>query len=1096
MTRASKTLPPEMPSATIQRPALEGRLEEALARRLTVLVAGAGFGKTTLLARWAAGKEGAWYTIEREDAALGVFASGILAAFRQRGLDLPPEIVEASGRPGAPGAEERSRAEALANHISDALEERLTEDLALVLDDLQELDAASPAMRLVEGLCRHAPPKLHLVLASRSEVPFPVERLRGRGEVLDLGPSQLAFSVDELRELLSVAVGQALVELAEPLHEATAGWPAAVRLGLEAVRVADPGRAEEVLSGLRSPTGPLFAYLAEEVFAREPEDVREVLRRVAPFDRFSLALCETLDLEGATAILTRLARRGLFLQPRAGPGDWFVLHDLVRQFVRQSWPLEDREQRSLHRRAAGWFEEQGLLAEALRSLAAAAEPGAVARLLAERGEELLARAEVDTVLDLGGRVPVEARPPALEELLGEAYAVRGEPEEAQACFRRAAGGAEDLPPRLAWRIGLLHHERGEHARALEVFGRARLDGTRPGEEAVLLAAMATTHLLMGDVGRCLELCDLAGALVAAIDDDRALAAIHATRMLEASGRDPQAAEEHYRQALAAAQRARDVLLEIRLRTNHASQLDFEGSYVEALKELDAAIGLAELAGYTERLALGLNNRGWSRFHRGRLGEAIDDLERSRALYQSAGSIRAGWPLMHLGIVYRERGDLVLARTALEQALTMAEEMNDVQGLIGARSNLARILATEDPKRATRLIDRAVETGRAWFGVVDALIAGGWVALAQGRMERAAEMAREAREESLARRNRPGLAESLELQAFSSGDSESVETDLKEAISIWREIGNELGGARAELALARLTSFSGSRSMVERAERRLREIGVRTHAAGAAGPLAQLPRRTGLPVEIRTLGGFRVIRNGQAVPHSQWRSKKARDLLKILITRRGRPILREALMETLWPGEDPGPLPKRLSVALATARGVLDPDRSYPTDHFLAGDDASVRIDLTNVSIDVEEFLTEAAAGLALLRRGRAQEAREVLAAAEASYAGDFLEEDLYEDWSTAVREEARATYIVVARSLADSAAEMGDRWAAVNYRLRILERDPYDEDAHLGLVTTLSATGRHGEARRFYRAYVARMEELGVEPAPLSNPRPSDTVTN
>jgi ATP/maltotriose-dependent transcriptional regulator MalT len=879
--------------------------------------------------------------------------------------------------------------------------------------------------------------------------------------------------------------------LAEPLHEVTAGWPAAVRLGLEAVRGADPGRAGEVLSGLRSPAGPLFAYLAEEVFAREPEEVREVLRNVAPFDRFSLALCEALGLENATSVLTRLARRGLFLQPRSGPGDWFVLHDLVRQFVRQSWPLEDRAQRGLYRRAARWFEDQGLLAEALRSLAAAADGAELARLLAARGEELLSRGEVDTVLELGGRVAIETRPAALEELLGEAHTVRGEPEEAQACFQRAAGGAEDLPPRLAWRIGLLHHERGEHERALEVFARGRLDGSRPDEVAVLLAAMATTHLLTGDVERCLDLCDRAAILAGETDDDRALAAIHATRMLEASGRDPQAAEEHYRQALAAAQRAGDILLEIRLRTNHASQLDFEGSYLEALAELDAAIGMAELAGYTERLALGLNNRGWTRFHRGRLGEAIDDLERSKALYQSAGSIRAGWPLMHLGIVYRERGDLVLARTALEESLAMAEEMNDVQGLIGTRSNMARLLAVEDPERATRLADLAIETGRTWLGLVDALIASGWVALAQGQAERAATMARQAREESLARRNRPGLAESLELQALASGDASAMETDLKEAVSIWREIGNELGEARAELALARLSSSPGARSMAERAERRLREIGVRTYAAGgAAGTLSMLPRSTGLPVEIRTLGGFSVIRNGEAVTISEWRSKKARDLLKILITRRGRPLLREALMEALWPDEDPGPLPKRLSVAMATARGVLDPERKFPTDHFLAGDDASVRIDLSNVSIDVEEFLTEAAAGMALLRRGRTQEAREVLAAAEASYAGDFLEEDLYEDWSTALREEARATYIVVARSLADAAAEMGDPWAAVNYRLRVLERDPYDEDAHLGLVSTLSAAGRHGEARRFYRAYVARMEELGVEPAPLPAPAP------
>jgi DNA-binding SARP family transcriptional activator/Tfp pilus assembly protein PilF len=1061
------------------------------------VVAGAGFGKSTAIAAWSHRVGCAWYTLDREDAALAIFARGLIVALRHRVAELPLDILEASGGPGAPGAEDRSRAEALATHLSDALQERLKDDLVLVLDDLHEIDPASPAIRLVEGLCRHAPPRLHLVVASRYEIPFPIARLRSRGEVLDIGSEHLALSANEIGDLCRTIGGRCSGGLIERIHELTSGWPAAVRLALEALRLAEPARADGVLAELRRPGGPLFAFLAEEVFAREEPEVRELLRLVTPFDQFSGELCEALGIEGAPTLLAALSRRGLFVQPQGGAGGWFVLHDLMRRFVIESSPLDPRELHAIHRSAAFWFEEHGLLGEALRSLAAASEPEAIARLLVGRGDELLARGEVDNLLALGERVGVAERPPELEELLGEGYTVRGEPELAQACFRRAAGGAEDLPPRLAWRIGLMYHERGEHAQALEVYARGRNDGSRPGDEAVLLAATATTHLLIGDVERCHELCDHALASAEASGEDRAIAAAHATLMLASSGRDPQLAEEHYRQALAAARSAGDILLEVRLRTNHASQLDVDGAYRDALEELDLALRLAELAGYTERLALALNNRGWTRFHVGRLEEAIGDLQRSKALYQRAGSIRAAWPLMNLGTVYRERGDLALARTALEEALPLAESSRDVQGRVGAQANLARLVANEEPDRAAELAASAIEAGRAWGALVDAQVAAGWVALQRGDPERAVALAREARREAMAFRNRPGLAESLELEALAVDDPARAITHLKEAISIWREIGNPLGETRSELALAQVSSGPGTRAAAERAERRLREMGVRLHAAaGAAGLLAAIPRANPLSVQIRTLGGFRVLRKGEPVAKSEWHSKKARDLVKILVTRRGRPVPREALMETLWPEEDPEPLAKRLSVALSTARTVLDPERRFPNDSYIAGDDDAVWIDLAHVSVDVEEFLTEATAGLALARRGRSQEAREVLAAAESSYAGDFLEEDLYEEWAIALREEARATYISVTRALALAASAAGEEWGAVSYRLRILERDPYDEDAHLGLVAAHSRVGRHGEARRLYRTYVAWMEDLGIEPAPFPPLDPSHRISS
>ncbi|MEV0197192.1 BTAD domain-containing putative transcriptional regulator [Nonomuraea sp. NPDC050691] len=170
-------------------------------------------------------------------------------------------------------------------------------------------------------------------------------------------------------------------------------------------------------------------------------------------------------------------------------------------------------------------------------------------------------------------------------------------------------------------------------------------------------------------------------------------------------------------------------------------------------------------------------------------------------------------------------------------------------------------------------------------------------------------------------------------------------------------------------------------------------------------------------------------------------RKARDLLTWLACQRGRPVAREAAMEILWPGEDPASCSNRLSVALSTVRSVLDPHRKFGP-----GD----------------------------------------LVAAEARYTGDVCEDSPYAEWLEPLREEARAVHQALLRELASRAEEADDPDRAVRYLLRLLERDAYDEAAHLDLVRTLTGARRHGEARRRYRLYAEAMRELDVEPAPLS----------
>ncbi|MEU8085648.1 winged helix-turn-helix domain-containing protein [Micromonospora sp. NPDC049101] len=151
----------------------------------------------------------------------------------------------------------------------------------------------------------------------------------------------------------------------------------------------------------------------------------------------------------------------------------------------------------------------------------------------------------------------------------------------------------------------------------------------------------------------------------------------------------------------------------------------------------------------------------------------------------------------------------------------------------------------------------------------------------------------------------------------------------------------------------------------------------------------------------------------------WQSRKARDLLRILAARRGRAVPREQLGEMLWPAQDPDRVSHRLSVALSTLRGVLDPERRTSTDHFIIAAHPSLALDVEHVELDVEEFLAEAAHGLRL--------------------------------------------------------AEVADRHLG-----RALELEPHDEGVHGEFVRTLTAAGRHGEAAQAYRRYVQAMSAIGV----------------
>jgi ATP/maltotriose-dependent transcriptional regulator MalT/DNA-binding SARP family transcriptional activator len=1035
-------------ASILRRPRLESRLDEALARRLTLLVADAGFGKSTLLTAWAGRHDVAWHTFAPEERSLAAAAAAVAGALER-------ELSFQSGE------DDPARVGAVASELCRDVGERLDRDLALVLDDVHELGARTAGAQLVEALVRQAPPRFHLVLSSRTEPSFGTQRLRGQGQVVELTAADLAFDVDEVDALLALTLEEE-TQLAAAVHELTGGWPAAVRLTVEALRTAKARDRPAAIERLRRSDGPLFAYLAEEVFGRGGRGLRELVATVAPLDRFTVDLCEALGIPRAADTVAALERRGLLVRRE---DEAFVLHGLVREFALSSLQPDAGHRGEVLRRAAGWLEERGRVAEALSAAVAAGEATHVRRLLERHGDELMGGGAVEAVREAAEALPPPTRGAVVEQILGEAYVHHGRWDDAAAALARAAGKDDLLRAKLAGLLGLAEWERGRPDAALAAFQRGRLDGSKIRDEALLLAWMARPFWNLGRLDEARSLVDRALAAATAAGDPAALAAAHGAAVQTSLGGDPQLIDDHLRLAIEAAEAAGDTMTAVRMRLNRTHRLGPR----EALPEIETALRLAELAGAGPNLAYAFHRRGEAKYYVGRLDDAALDFEQARTLNEQLGSSRSSWDLMYLGDIARERGDLARARTAYEQGLRVAKAGRDAQGMRGSQAGLALVLAHEQPDRARELAAEAVAVGRSvGHDVAAALNAAGWIALLTGETHAAAEYAREAREEATAQDFAPHVAEAVELAAMAAPDPAALE----EAAAIWRSIGNDLAVARLDLAVGRRT---GDRAAAARATRRLRAAGVRDSAAAAAGLLACLPRETPVPVAIRTLGGFAVLRDGVPVALSEWRSRKARDLLKILIGRRGRPVPRDVLLETLWPGEDPVRVGRRLSVALSILRSVLDPGKQFEPDRLVVSERSALSLRRHSLVVDVDDFLDEARAGLA----GDPDR----LLAAEEAYTGDFLEEDVYEDWSVGLREEARIAYIDVARVLARDAAADGRADDAVRYLLRLLERDPFDEQAHLELVRVLEAAGRHGEARRSYRAYEVRMAEIDVEPA-------------
>jgi LuxR family maltose regulon positive regulatory protein len=385
----------------IVRSRLLRSLDGCRSAALTLVDAPVGYGKTMLLRSWCGeqARPVAWIALDEADAdpvRLWTYVASSVDRVAEGVGRLALKRLAVPGTPVEPAVDQ------LLNglHLH-------AQPLAIVLDDLHLLGSEA-AYRSVEHAVERLPENVRMLAATRSDPPIHLARLRARSALAEIRARELAFTVEEARELL---VGREGIELAdedlERLVERTEGWPAGLYLAALWLRdLADPREGVRVFAGSHRQVAD---YLAGEVLESLAPDAKDFLIRTSVLGRFTPELCDAvLNRRDSAAVLAELKRSNVFIVALDGRGEWYRYHhlfgDLLRLELAHTRVVEPTE---LHRRAAEWYRGRGLVEDAIEHAAAAGDDRVVAEVLVEHQVAIFQTGRVQLFLSWIRRLPAE-----------------------------------------------------------------------------------------------------------------------------------------------------------------------------------------------------------------------------------------------------------------------------------------------------------------------------------------------------------------------------------------------------------------------------------------------------------------------------------------------------------------------------------------------------------------------------------------------------------------------------------------------------------------------------------------------------------------
>jgi LuxR family transcriptional regulator, maltose regulon positive regulatory protein len=1097
---------PPLPSSYLPRRRLDRRWADCATRRLVLVTAGAGFGKTSFLAEKARGdgRLCIWCSLEEGDADPAAFFARLSVAA------MPPTSVPRRAAAADSSAGDRLLAEILAPAISGR------QRILFVLDDAQVLAGAEEILRFIERWTRLLPEGSSVVVSSREPLGIRTAKLRSQGMVASLGARDLQLDEGEVQALFRLRFPGSELDsrLSRRIVTQTEGWAAGIAILFQAAGGVSSWAIERALEQLARAGSGWFAYFAEEVVSRETPECQQFLLRSSVLPRLDPDVCDAvLGLRHSRSLLEQLAARNLFTFPLGSDPVAYRYHHLFREFLREQLKrrVDPEEVKLLRRRAAEGLAKSGQWAEAAAAYAEVGDPSSTLDVIERYGEQLLAAGQYQAVRRALEDVPhgLLCKHPRALSILGRLQEVLGQWEEAGSTYRNALRcrpkGA--LRTELMVHLAQIHLRRGRHdaARAL---CRTALRSSRPPDARLRCSILCLLGLCSAELGRLDE------------------------------------AEEHFGLAHRLARTGRDAIGEGRSLFLLAINVHFfRGDFQKAKDAARRALMIFQKLGDQRRISHTMGVLGYLSMHTAEEREARDLTDGALRLAEALGyRMIEGYCRYTFGKCALLARDPSAAREHFETARRIGDELQEPSLRTLPRMGLAEVAFAEGNRHGARLTAaEALALARAQKDRFQVGVGTLLLGLAESRdasPDRASMRRREAswrQAEGIFRsmgasfelhrllllrldgEGPAGKTGTLLLRELLSGVARrghdflflSLEPDRAARVlpqALQREIEPDYVtsillrvGARAVPFLRPLLEDPSDRvreqvvdllARIGGDEARLalsRAADATTRSGRAALKAAQeLDLAPGLPLKTRAFGALELQVGDRLLAKDQWRSARALRLFHLLLVHRFRWVPREVVLETLWPEAEPEKSELSLRQSILLLRKLLEPElQETRLSRYVRFRGNAYRLDPgKGYSYDVERFEDLLHEGMRLRGEGDSRRVESKLLEAIDLYRGNFLSETPYEEFLAPERERLGDLFLrALDRALGLAAA--GGRWeGSIPLARRGLVQDPFRESLHFHLVQAHLALGNRHEALAAYHRYEEIMKgELGVPPS-------------
>ncbi len=977
----TKFLVPRYGTELLPRPELLAQLQTAVSKRLTLLSAPPGYGKTTLLAELTEQIETpyAWYQLDASDGDPTIFLNYLIACVRDIEATFFPEQLPTLGNTAVSLLEESKPTppERILIVLINELASKLTGDYVIILEDYH-LVTNPEVHRLVNLLLDSGPHGLHLVVSSRTDPPLGLGRLRARGMLAEFRAPDLRFVADEVQLWLEKAIPGTAVETAHLLNEKTEGWAAALQIILNALAGTDAQSADQFIAELTGTQRFIFEYLAEEVLQQHPPERQQFLTHTAVLNQMNAAVCNALlDIPNAQLILDSLEKDNLFIVSLDEQREWYRYHHLFRDFLlgklRRQAPDSIQQ---LEKRAGVYYESQHKMELAFAHYSRAQQFEAAARVLTVFAREYVERGRVAVLQRYLGELP-EAVVAHYPELLlqhgnvlwrlGLVGTAVSRYEDAQTTFAQQNNPAGIC--RVLTQMAELARSQGDYRQA-QSLARQALQAVPENDHphrAIALIVLAKSEGFLTGMDRGRELGEAAVTAARLAGDD--LSQRERANILRSLGHicwwygDPQATLRYCQEALHLV--SPDSPIAANIYITMSTPYVYRHEFATAKQFAEQGLITAEQLQLPELLPRAHSNLGsiLSRIDQPESGEK--HLRQAVELAQGLG-LESYARVMAVGYLAQNlcgQGRNEEARQLAEAILWEQAANPDTYEMVVCRSILADIaLEDDDLANAQEIFTSLEEIGaRRQFRIPLAMV---YFGLAYVHL----------------RQNNNSIAIDYAIKSVA----------ILEPLNLWQLFLDQ--GERAYIVCQALVAAGQTTPFVDELLSRLPtppEIEVSAEKTA---------------VQVQCLGMFTVFVDGQEVTQEQWVSAKARDMLAYFVTFRDKRIPLEKASVDIWPEKDGQG--RAFHSALYRLRQALR--REGENAKYINVRGGEYWLDKELFIVDVDEFET-AVSGASQL--SNPQEIITQRQQAHDVYRGDYLSNLLYYDWATVERQRLEHLYL-------------------------------------------------------------------------------------